>query len=55
MGSIVAAATSPLAVWLVYQQAIPAIAAAIAGAFVIYRHSSNVQRLRAGTESRFNL
>ena len=55
MGSIVAAATSPLAIWLVYQQAIPAVAAAIAGAFIIYRHSSNIQRLRAGTESRFNL
>jgi acyl phosphate:glycerol-3-phosphate acyltransferase len=55
MGSIVGAATSPLAVWLVYQQAIPTVAAAIAGAFIIYRHSSNIQRLRAGTESRFNL
>jgi acyl phosphate:glycerol-3-phosphate acyltransferase len=55
MGSIVGAATSPLAIWLVYQQAIPAVAAAIAGAFIIYRHSSNIQRLRAGTESRFNL
>ena len=51
LGSIVAAATSPLAVWLVYQQAIPTIAAAIAGAFIVYRHSSNIQRLRAGTRA----
>jgi glycerol-3-phosphate acyltransferase PlsY len=55
MGSIVGAATLPLAVWLIMKLAIPAIAAAIAGAFVIYRHSSNIQRLRAGTEHVFKL
>jgi glycerol-3-phosphate acyltransferase PlsY len=55
MGSIVGAATFPLAIWLVMKLAIPAVAATIAGAFVIYRHSSNIQRLRAGTESRFKL
>lgn len=55
MGSIVGAATFPLAVWLITKQPLPAIAAIIAGAFVIYRHSSNIQRLRAGTENRFKL
>jgi glycerol-3-phosphate acyltransferase PlsY len=55
MGSIVGAATFPLAIWLVCKLAIPAVAAAIAGAFIIYRHSSNIHRLRAGTESRFKL
>jgi acyl phosphate:glycerol-3-phosphate acyltransferase len=55
MGSIVGAATLPLAVWLIMKLAIPAMAAAIAGAFVIYRHSSNIQRLRAGTEHVFKL
>jgi acyl phosphate:glycerol-3-phosphate acyltransferase len=55
MGSIVGAATFPLAVWLITKLALPAVAAVIAGAFVIYRHSSNIQRLRAGTESRFSL
>ncbi len=54
MGSIVAAATLPLAVWLVARAPLPVVvAAAIAGAFVIYRHSSNIQRLRLGTESVF--
>jgi len=54
MGSIVAAATLPLAVFLVARAPTPAVAAAlIAGGFVIYRHSSNVTRLRAGTESVF--
>jgi len=54
MASIVGAATLPLAVWLVVKAPWPAVAASmVAGAFVIYRHSSNVTRLRAGTESVF--
>ena len=54
MGSIVGAATFPLAVWLVGHSPVPpVVAAAIAGAFVIYRHSSNIHRLRLGTESVF--
>lgn len=55
MGSIVGSATFPLAVWLITKLALPTLAAVIAGVFVIYRHSSNIQRLRAGTENRFNL
>jgi len=55
MGSIVGAATFPLAIWLITKLTFPALAAVIAGAFVIYRHSSNIHRLRAGTESRFKL
>ena len=54
MGSIVAAATLPLAAWLVMRAEVPAVVAAgAAGAFVIYRHSSNIQRLRLGAESVF--
>ena len=54
MGSIVGAATLPLAVWLVMKAPWPAVvAAAAAGAFVIYRHSSNIRRLRLGTENVF--
>jgi glycerol-3-phosphate acyltransferase PlsY len=54
MGSVVGAATLPLAAWLVMQAPWPAVGAAVvAGAFVIYRHSSNIQRLRLGTESVF--
>jgi acyl phosphate:glycerol-3-phosphate acyltransferase len=55
MGSIVGAATLPLAIWLIMKLGIPAIAAAIAGAFIIYRHSSNIRRLRDGTENVFRL
>ena len=54
MGSIVSAATLPLAVWLILQPPIPVVVAAVAGgAFIIYKHSSNIRRLREGTENRF--
>ena len=55
MGSIVWAATFPLAVWLIHKEPLATLAAALAGAFIIYRHSSNIQRLRDGTENRFKL
>jgi len=54
VGSIVAAATFPLAVWLILHPAWPVLAAAlIAGAFIVYRHKENMRRLHAGTESVF--
>jgi glycerol-3-phosphate acyltransferase PlsY len=53
MGSIVGAATFPLAAWLMSKDVIPVIAAAIAGAFIIYKHSSNIQRLHSDTENVF--
>jgi glycerol-3-phosphate acyltransferase PlsY len=53
LGSIIGAATLPLGVWLIMKVTLPAVAALVAGAFIIYRHSSNIQRLRQGTESVF--
>ncbi len=54
MGSIIASATLPLAVWILAKPALPPLLAAIvAGGFVIYKHSSNIQRLRQGTEHIF--
>jgi len=56
MGSIVAAATLPLAVWLIQMPELPVVVASIiAGALVIYKHSSNIQRLRSGSEHVFTL
>jgi glycerol-3-phosphate acyltransferase PlsY len=53
-GSIVAAGTFPLGVWLILHPPAPVlIASLIAGAFIVYRHKSNIERLRAGTENRF--
>jgi glycerol-3-phosphate acyltransferase PlsY len=54
MGSIVGAATFPLGVWLILQPPAPVVVAAVvAGAFIIYRHSSNVQRIRLEEEHEF--
>ena len=54
-GSILAAGTFPLGVWLILHPPAPVlIAALIAGAFIVYRHKSNIERLRTGTENRFS-
>jgi len=56
MGSIVGAATFPLAVWLILHPSWPVLSAAIVGcAFIVYKHGSNIARLRAGTENVFSL
>jgi len=49
MGSIIMAATLPLAIWLIVHPPLPPIMAAIiAGAFIIYKHSNNIQRRAPG-------
>jgi len=54
MGSIVAAAVFPLAVWLIAVPVLPVEAAAVnAAALIIYKHSNNIRRLHAGTENVF--
>lgn len=54
LGSIVGAATFPLAVWLILQPSIYIVGAAvIGGAFIIYKHKANLSRLRAGAENVF--
>jgi glycerol-3-phosphate acyltransferase PlsY len=54
VGSIVGAATFPLAVWLILHPAWPVVTAGlIAGAFIVYRHKENIRRLHAGTENMF--
>jgi glycerol-3-phosphate acyltransferase PlsY len=56
LGSILAAGTFPLAVWLILQPSLIVVGSAIiAGGFIIYRHSNNIRRLHAGTEHTFDL
>jgi glycerol-3-phosphate acyltransferase PlsY len=56
VGSLTGAAAFPLAVWLISHPPLPVtLAAIVSGAFVIYRHRENLQRLRAGTEHTFSL
>jgi glycerol-3-phosphate acyltransferase PlsY len=55
LGSIVAAATFPLAVWLIeHPPAAVLVTAVLSGALIVYRHRENIVRLRAGTESVFS-
>jgi acyl phosphate:glycerol-3-phosphate acyltransferase len=53
MASVVSAATFPLAVWLMHKDVTMLVTAAIAGIFIIYKHSSNIRRLHDGTEHVF--
>jgi acyl phosphate:glycerol-3-phosphate acyltransferase len=51
LGSIVAAGTLPLALWLIDKAPLDVLLASIAAAFlIIHRHRANIQRLRQGTE-----
>jgi glycerol-3-phosphate acyltransferase PlsY len=54
LGSIVAAGSLPLAVWLIeHPPGVVFMASIVAGAFIIYRHKENIRRIRAGTEHVF--
>ena len=51
LGSVIAAGMLPLAVWLISHPPLPVVVAAlVAGAFIIWRHKSNLERLRLGQE-----
>ncbi len=54
MGSILAAGLFPLGVWLILHPPAPVLLASIAaGAFIVYRHKANIQRIRDGNENVF--
>jgi glycerol-3-phosphate acyltransferase PlsY len=54
LGSILGAAFFPFAVWLILHPEWPVtVAALIAGVFIVWRHTGNMERLRAGTENKF--
>jgi acyl phosphate:glycerol-3-phosphate acyltransferase len=54
-GSILAAAAFPFGVWMILHPPAPVLLAAfVAGAFIVYRHRANWERLRAGTENVFS-
>ena len=53
-GSILAAATFPLGVWLIQHATLnEVLAAVIAGAIIVYRHKENMRRMRTGKEPVF--
>jgi glycerol-3-phosphate acyltransferase PlsY len=54
MGSIIAAASLPLATWLImHPPKSVVLVSLIAGAFIVVRHRANIQRIRAGKEHVF--
>jgi glycerol-3-phosphate acyltransferase PlsY len=54
LGSILAAGLFPFGVWLILHPDWPVLLASFAaGAFIVSRHKSNVERLRDGTENVF--
>jgi glycerol-3-phosphate acyltransferase PlsY len=53
-GSVVAAGTFPLGVWLILHPGPEIVlASAIAGVFIVVRHKANLERIHAGTENVF--
>ncbi len=53
-GSILAAGTFPLGVWMILHPPDAVLwASLIAGAFIVYRHKANIERLHAGNENVF--
>ena len=55
MGSILGAATFPLAVWIILRPHWPLVAASVlAGALILWRHAPNIARLHAGNENVFS-
>lgn len=53
LGSIVAAVALPIAAWQMNGRKEVIIISAVVGALVIFQHRSNIRRLLAGTENRF--
>ena len=54
LSSIVAAASAPFALWLFLQPRAIVLLGAFLAAMIVWRHRGNIQRLRAGTEPRFD-
>ncbi|MCX6895168.1 MAG: glycerol-3-phosphate 1-O-acyltransferase PlsY [Verrucomicrobia bacterium] len=54
VGSIAAALALPVAVWFTREGTLLRVVTIILGALAIYKHKTNIQRLRAGTENRIN-
>lgn len=53
-GSVIAAATFPFGVWLIEHPPLAVfLASLLAGGFIVYRHRSNLERIRAGKENVF--
>jgi len=55
LGSCWAGASFPFATWFVYREPLLTVLAIIIGGLILWKHRGNIQRLLAGTESKFSL
>jgi acyl phosphate:glycerol-3-phosphate acyltransferase len=56
MGSVAAAGSLPLAVWMIeHPPGVMLLASIAAAVFIVYRHRANIERIRAGNENVFKL
>jgi len=56
MGSVAAAGSLPLAVWMIeHPPGVVLLASIAAAVFIVYRHRANIERIRAGNENVFKL
>ena len=56
LGSVLAAGFFPISVFLIdHPPGVVVITAAVAGAFIVWRHTSNLKRIRDGNENVFSL
>ncbi len=54
MGSVAAAGSLPLGVWMIeHPPGVVLLASVVAAGFIIYRHKGNIERIRAGNEHVF--
>ena len=53
LSSIIAAAVTPLALWIFFQPPAIVLLGGFLAAMIVWRHRGNIQRLMAGTEPRF--
>ena len=52
LGSVIAAGSFPLAVWMIEHPPLPVLIASLAaGLFIVYKHKANLARIRAGNEN----
>ena len=55
LGSCSTGVTFPIITWLVYHDPVLLVLAILCGGLIIWKHRGNIQRLLAGTESKFHL
>ncbi|MEG1987842.1 MAG: glycerol-3-phosphate acyltransferase [Oscillibacter sp.] len=54
LGSLWAGTTFPIATWFLYENAVIFVISLVIGGLIVWKHRANIQRILAGTESKFS-